>query len=69
MKRSEMIDKLEGKLVAELSYSFTREEISDILKIIEEEGMLPPTQTCKLVPDTYRGGMKHGPCQRIWDEE
>jgi hypothetical protein len=42
MKRSEMIKKVTPELVAELCHSFTEEDVSDMLKIFENAGMLPP---------------------------
>lgn len=42
MKRSKMIDAVEARLVSGLCFSFTREEIGQILDILEEAGMQPP---------------------------
>ena len=41
----------------------------NILSMVEEQGMLPPTNTCKLIPDDLRGGIKHSPTKREWDDE
>lgn len=35
---------------------------------VDELGMLPPTNTCKLVDDG-KGGQKHSASERKWDEE
>ena len=40
-----------------------------LLAKIEEVGMLPPTNECKLVPDDHRGGTKHSETKREWDQE
>lgn len=36
---------------------------------VDDLGFLPPTNTCKLIPDEIRGGMKHSPAERKYDEE
>lgn len=68
MKRSEMV-----VLIAEHLIEPKSEDLmvvaSQILKRIEDRGMLPPTNTCKLVPDTNRGGFKHSETKREWDSE
>lgn len=40
-----------------------------VLDAIEEAGMLPPNCTVKLIPDLERGGTKHSPTERRWDDE
>lgn len=65
MKRSEMLKIIEKALNWPEGCSPI-----DVLDVVEEAGMLPPVQAPSLVPDTYNGhGMKHGPCQRVWDKE
>lgn len=71
MKRSEAI-----KLIANVynTSADNADVMSDsqaelILRNLEASGMLPPTQVPSLVEDTYNGGIKHGPAQRIWDKE
>ena len=71
MKRSKMIEVIcdaynNVKCGDEIMTEFLA---NNILESIEESGMLPPTQECKLVPDELRGGIKHGPALRVWDEE
>ena len=72
MKRSEMVDKIKQHLLC-YDLDLDDEELEDeayfILSIVENNGMLPPTSTCKLVPDTYHGGIKHGPIGHNWDDE
>jgi len=74
MKRSQMIEEIEvilenmqlelfGNCVGCRSYA------EKILENMEEAGMLPPTQSPSLIPDTLNGGLKHGPALRVWDEE
>lgn len=41
----------------------------DILNTVEEFGMLPPTNTCTIVPDEVHGGFRHSETKRAWDEE
>lgn len=71
MKRCEMVTLIadtynEYKLGDELM----PEIIADvILDRMEKKGILPPVQTVTLIPDELRGGMKHSPSQRVWDEE
>ena len=69
MKRSEMIELIKAKM--NFSSGDDENDVANrILMSIEEAGMLPPTQAPSLVPDTYNGhGTKHGPCQRVWDDE
>jgi hypothetical protein len=78
MKRSEAINKLMHKVISPVEIITKKNydagiyemRAKNLLDFIEKElGMLPPTQTCKMVPDTYHGGEKHGPAQRVWDEE
>lgn len=70
MKRTEMVKKIEDLMSDLLINGYSMEAVANaVLRKEEELGMLPPTQTCKLVEDTVRGGLKHGPCQREWDEE
>ena len=70
MKRSEMlsdiVDVLENYAGNDCSPHLDVAEL--ILSRIEEAGMLPPTNTCKLIPDELRGGVKHSPAKREWDE-
>lgn len=78
MKRSEAIDKLIQKVIS--PYEIITKENYDcgiykdrakrLLDFIEKElGMLPPVQSPSLILDTLNGGTKHGPAQRVWDEE
>lgn len=72
MKRSEALDKmayfLERRIAIGTGVLQTAgPEFMDFL--IKELGMLPPTQAPSLVEDTRNGGIKHGPAERVWDEE
>lgn len=82
MKRSVMVKELVAKgleLSVEIQNSPEYENLSvreydllitdKLLAFLEEQGMLPPPQECKLVPDHLRGGVKHSECKRVWDEE
>lgn len=71
MKRSEMLMELQSffqydilECAHDAAISATR-----VLDIIEKAGMLPPVQNPSLVEDTYHGGQKHGPSERVWDNE
>lgn len=72
MKRSEMIELMHDTLYKNYGHSdldLSIPEVEKLLTLIEESGMLPPIQTPSLVEDTYNGGTKHGPAQRVWDKE
>lgn len=71
MKRSEMIELISNTYDEHKCGDEPMPELiaEAILNKMEERGMQPPAQECKVIPDTNRGGMKHGPCQRVWDEE
>lgn len=65
MKRSKMVLEIEERLdelYSPFNYHNNYAAI-DILKLIEELGMLPPVNTCKVVDG------KHTPSERSWDNE
>lgn len=66
MKRSEMIEVIAKRLNPIGVSTPTCEEILDL---VEEAGMLPPVNICKVIPDATRGGYKHSPTAREWDDE
>lgn len=69
MKRKEMINKIRD-LLLDPNYTSAIARAHDILLMVEEQGMLPPINTCKLVPDDMRPGMlKHSETKREWDKE
>jgi hypothetical protein len=71
MKRSEMVELIRAA-VQESNADFgwyETEQAEFVLKAIEEAGILPPTNTCKLIPDETKGGTKHSPSERKWDDE
>jgi len=43
--------------------------VNKILTEFENQGMKPPLSECKLVEDTYHGGLKHSKSEHKWDEE
>lgn len=43
MKRSEMVQKLKEKMQDLFANNYTAEEVSKLLKSVEEAGMMPPT--------------------------
>lgn len=70
MKRSEMIEKIcntynDVKCGDEIMTEYLADKI---LIIIEEAGMLPPINTCKVITDG-KGNFKHSPTERKWDDE
>lgn len=71
MKRSEALDLIEKAIYQ--SRSKGGDTVSDFAKAVldraEELGMIPPVQSPSMVEDTYNGGLKHGPAQRVWDKE
>lgn len=73
MKRSQMLVKLEEyvEVIKKDPHACSSSVDAELLlAIVElENGMLPPTQAPSLVEDTYHGGQKHGPAERVWDEE
>ena len=71
MKRSKMLKIIEDTLDENYSSQNNYNDIAakEILKAIEEAGILPPVQSPSFVEDTYNGGLKHGPSMRVWDEE
>lgn len=70
MKRTEMRSKIAALLEKHKNNCCGPHDVARyVLELVEEAGMLPPTQTCKLIEDTVRGGLKHGPSERVWDEE
>jgi hypothetical protein len=77
MTRKEMLKKIEVALensfggdpdTGETLYPHTDYMAYVVLKTVEELGMLPPNNACKLIPDG-NGGFKHNPTLREWDEE
>ena len=77
MKRSSFIEDVASLLISS-SISFEKEfnykEAKRIAETIElytkQIGMLPPINTCVLVPDPLRPGYhKHSESKREWDEE
>lgn len=70
MKKSEMIEEI-VRLLPDISNVNTSPEIlaESILDTILSKGMLPPVNTCRIVPDKVRGGHKHSPTAREWDNE
>lgn len=73
MKKSDAAEKLD-KLINDEGLMLGADNKSDCLRLLDflvsELGMLPPTNTCRLVPDEKRPGMmKHSECKREWDDE
>lgn len=68
MKRSEMLKKITSIVGDPWIFLEPHEYAAKVLDAIEEAGMLPPTNTCKLIPDG-KGGEKHSESKRAWDEE
>lgn len=72
MKRSEMIKLIEKALYKSYKDGGYVHNLGDQAKAVLEEIdplILPPTQECKVIPDEIRGGHKHSPSLRVWDEE
>lgn len=67
MKRSEMIRNLSW-LIDDNGHKDSKELADLILDTIEEDGMLPPLNTVKTIPDG-NGDFKHSETKREWDEE
>ena len=69
MKRSEMVVLIAEHLIEPKSED-PMVVASQILQRMEDRGMLPPTNTCRVIPDTSpRGGFKHSETKREWDSE
>lgn len=81
MKKSEAIEKLvvvlEENSSENVQAGLMTHEVFDTYATVRalldyavnELGMLPPTNTCKLIPDPIRGGQKHSESKREWDDE
>ena len=73
MKRSEMIDEITCVLLAygasypQYPLSNLAKTAEEILNVLEDKGMLPPTSTCYIV-DSPRGP-KHSAVGHWWDNE
>lgn len=71
MKRSKMIKEISYFLEMYLDEPERHENTArHILDLVEKQGMLPPVNTCRLIPDPLRPGYhKHSETKREWDEE
>lgn len=73
MKRSEALGIIEDELIFYAHHKdyLNSEDVAKlILNNLEARGMLPPVNTCKLIPDPQRPGYhKHSESKREWDEE
>ena len=67
MKRSEMVQ-LIGYYFNDHDFENEEEAGEAVLEMIERMGMLPPTNTCRVISDG-NGGFKHSPTAREWDDE
>lgn len=76
MKRHEMVEKIANFLMDGYSKEhqthdtgiFCLAQADTIVAMIQEAGMLPPINTCKIIPDG-KGGFKHSETKREWDDE
>lgn len=72
MKRSDMIElmwKFIQTVERDYDYYMEKHDTEELLNKMEQAGMLPPLQQCKVIPDEVRGGFKHSECKREWEEE